>query len=394
MTPEEQKTLFDELKELAPKLRDGLKKIEAAGGDPLKKTNESVEAIQTRIDEIETKLARPALGRRGEGDDEPKGKSRQHVSLLKWARHGVAGLSAEDMKDLRPSSGLEGKALTTQDETQSGFLASPEITNELIKGITVYSPLRQLARVRTTSQRSVKTRKRTGTFAAQWVGDTGTKAETTGLKYGVEDVPVHELYAMVDVSNADLEDSDFNLESELTLEATEQFGVAEGTAFLTGNAVGKPEGIVSNAAVGITVSGSAAALTGDGLIDLVYAPKQGYASRGAFLMRRASMAKVRKLKDGTGVYMWQVGLMPGQPSLLLGYPIYEAPDLDAVDTDKKPILFGDFYRGYEIVDRSQMTILRDPFTQNASGKVRFIFRRRVGGQVVVAEAMQIQKCHT
>src|SRR3990167_5521151 len=389
MTPEEQKTLFDELKEVAPKLRDGLKKIEAGGADPLKKTKESVEAIQARIDAIETKLSRPPVATSERGDAP---KSKQHVALMKWARHGLQGMDPEESKLLRPTSPGEFKALTLQDETQSGFLASPEITSEITKGLIVYCPFRQLARIRTTSKSSVKGRKRTGTFAGQWVADTGTKSETTGLTYGVEEVPVHELYAMVDVSNADLEDSDFNLESELNMEAAEQFGVAESTSFMTGNAVGKPEGIVTNTAVGITVSGSAAALTGDGMIDLVYAPKQGYASRGAFLMRRATMAKVRKLKDGTGVYMWQVGLMPGQPSLLLGYPIYEAPELDAVDTDKKPIVFGDFYRGYDIVDRVQMNILRDPFTQAASGKTRFIFRRRVGGQVVVAEAMQIQKC--
>lgn len=390
MTPEEQKKLFDELNELAGKLRAELKKIEALGGDPLKKTTESIEAIQKRMDEVETKLSRPPVHVAEHGGEKPKSKA--HVAIMKWARHGLAGLSPEDMKDLRREDGLEAKALTLQDETQSGFLASPEITNEITKGIIVYAPFRQLARIRTTSQRSVKSRKRTGTFAAAWVGDTGTKTETTGLKYGLEEVPVHELYAMVDVSNADLEDSDFNLESELNMEAAEQFGVAESTAFLTGNAVGKPEGIVTNAAVGITNSGSAAALTADGIIDLVYAPKQGYASRGAFMMRRASMAAVRKLKDGNGQYLWQVGIMAGQPSLLVGYPIYEAPEMDAVGANNKPVVFGDYFRGYDIVDRIQMNILRDPFTQAGSGKTRFIFRRRVGGQVVVAEAMQIQKC--
>src|SRR3990167_5643912 len=176
MTPEEQKALFDELKELAPKLRDGLKKIEAGGGDPLKKTNESVEAIQKRMDEIETKLSRPPVATAEPGD---KPKSKQHVALMKWARHGMEALADEDRQHLRRTTPGEFKALTLQDETQSGFLASPEITNDITKGLIVYCPFRQLARVRTTGKSSVKSRKRTGSFAAQWVGDTRTNTETT-----------------------------------------------------------------------------------------------------------------------------------------------------------------------------------------------------------------------
>src|SRR3990167_4221176 len=99
MTPEEQKALFDELKELAPKLRDGLKKIEAGGGDPLKKTNESVESIQARIDAIETKLSRPPVATAEQ--DGAKPKSKQHVALMKWARYGLQGMDPEESKLLR-----------------------------------------------------------------------------------------------------------------------------------------------------------------------------------------------------------------------------------------------------------------------------------------------------
>ncbi|WP_348640090.1 hypothetical protein [Mesorhizobium sp. M4B.F.Ca.ET.190.01.1.1] len=39
-------------------------------------------------------------------------------------------------------------------------------------------------------------------------------------------------------------------------------------------------------------------------------------------------------------------------------------------------------------------MLRDPYTQATSGNIRFIFRRRTGGRVVLAEAIRKLKCST
>jgi hypothetical protein len=121
--------------------------------------------------------------------------------------------------------------------------------------------------------------------------------------------------------------------------------------------------------------------------------KDGYARNAVFMMRRATIASVRKLKDVTsGQYLWQPGLGGDQPSLLLGRPVVEAPDVPAEGANTFPILFGDFNRGYTIVDRMSLEINRDPFTQAASGNIRFIARKRVGAQVVLPEAIQKLKC--
>ena len=58
------------------------------------------------------------------------------------------------------------------------------------------------------------------------------------------------------------------------------------------------------------------------------------------------------------------------------------------------VAFGDVRRAYTIVDRVQMSVLRDPYTQQTTGKVRFHARRRVGGQVVLADALRKLKCST
>ena len=108
------------------------------------------------------------------------------------------------------------------------------------------------------------------------------------------------------------------------------------------------------------------------------------------MFNRSTLAAIRKLKDTAGQYVFQAGMMltAGVPNTILGYAYVEAPDMPNVGADTKPIVFGDFARGYVIVDRVNLSVLRDPFTQAASGNVRYVARRRVGGQVVLAEAIR------
>ncbi|MGQ0571593.1 MAG: phage major capsid protein [Armatimonadota bacterium] len=348
-----------------------------------KKITDTIAAQEKRLGEVETKLNRPDF--RGQGDD--KKPSEAKTAFLKWARTGE--LTPEERKMLLPTN-VEGKVLTIGDATQAGYLAPVEYVREILKGVVEFSPLRSVARVRTTTAKAIQIPKRTGTFAASWVAETGTRAETTGLKYGLEEIAAHELYGLVDVSFAMLEDSAFDLEAELRVEFAEQFGVAEGTAFISGNAVGKPEGITTNTAVGTVNSGSASAITADGLIKLFYGLKDAYAQAAVWVMRRATIQEVRLLKDTTNRYLWAPGLDGSQASEVLGKQIIEAVDMPAIAAGNKPISFGDFRRGYTIVDRLEIAVVRDPYTQAASGNIRFHARKRVGGQVTIAEAIKLQ----
>ena len=299
----------------------------------------------------------------------------------KWGRKGEQGLDE-----------METKALTVSDDTQAGYLAPPEYVRELIKTITEVTPFRSAARVRTTAQKSVQIPSRTATFSAQWVAETGSRSETTGYTTALEEIPTHELYALVDISSQELEDSAFNLEAEMQSEFATQFAKAEGNSFILGDAIGKPEGVITNSSVGTTNSGSGTLLTGDGLIELVHAIKSDYGANASFMFNRTTLGAIRKLKDSAGQYVFQAGMMltAGVPNTVLGYPYIEAPDLADVGSSAKPVIFGDFSRGYMIVDRVNLSVLRDPFTQATSGNVRYVARRRVGGQVVLAEALRIQ----
>jgi HK97 family phage major capsid protein len=289
---------------------------------------------------------------------------------------------------------MELKTLTVSNDTSGGYLAPPEYVREIIKKVTEISPIRSIARIRNTTNRSVQMPTRTGTFSASWTSEIGTRSESTGLTYGLEEIAAHELYALVDISEQDVEDPVFNMQDELSNEFAEQFAKAEGTSFVNGTAQGQPEGFMVNGSVAETNSGNGTALTIDGLIDLYSAVKTDYARNGTFVMNRGTLGKIRQLNTGTGgSYVFQAGfsLQVGVPNTILGQPYVEATDMPDVGAGAYPVAFGDFRRGYAIVDRIALSILRDPYTQANTGSIRYIARKRVGGQVVLAEAIRKQK---
>ena len=355
---------------------------------------ETLETLNRRLDEIETALNRSARG--PAETPERTAENPEARAYFEYLRHGTRD---EPNPANRALSREEMKSLTVGNDPAAGYLAPAEFAREIIKGEVEFSPLRNWARVRETSRNALQIPRRTGTFGAVWVAEQATRAETEGLTYGLEDIPTHEMYALVDVSQQMLEDSEFDLEAELRMEFAEQFAVTEGAGFVDGNGVGRPEGLLANAEVAETVSGSATSIAdangqADGLISLWHSIKTGYAIRGAWLLNRATLAAVRKLKDDQKQYIWQPGVAAGQPNTILGSPYVELPDMPDVAANATPIVFGDLRRAYTVVDRVQLSVLRDPFTQATAGKIRFIARRRVGGQVVLPEAIAKLKCST
>lgn len=344
-------------------------------------------AAAEAVDRMEVAIARvPAA--RGSSALEAKARANDWFrAVVRGLTVGMVNLGADERKHIEDVT-AEYKTLNVSSDVAGGFLAPIEYVREMIKAETEISPMRSLVSVRSTMMKSVQLPKRDAQFAASWVAEQGTRAETTGLAYGLHEIPTHEVYALIDISNQMLEDAAFDMEAELRSEAMEQFAVAEGLAMVSGNGVGKPQGVLSNTSVLSTNSGAATAVTADGLLQLFYDIKTAYARSATWVMNRGSIAAVRKLKDGEGNYLWMPGIAAGQPNTINGAPYVEVPDMPAIGAGTYPIAFGDWRRAYVLVDRLAMEFLRDPYTQAASGNVRFIFRRRMGGQVVLPEAVR------
>ncbi|HEY1750385.1 MAG TPA: phage major capsid protein, partial [Caulobacteraceae bacterium] len=212
--------------------------------------------------------------------------------------------------------------------------------------------------------------------------------------YGMVEMNAPEMTAIVDISLQNLEDSGFDLAAEVQGEGELQFAVAEGLEVVSGTGVDQCEGILVNADIATDTSsgiggGSATDLTtGDAVLQLSYNLKAGYAKNGTWVMNRKTLGKIRMLKDGLGQYIWQPGLQFGLPNAIDGAPYADMPDMPDVAAGAFPIAFGDFMRGYSLLDRIAMTLLRDPFTQAGNGAIRFWMRRRIGGRVTLAEAIR------
>lgn len=353
--------------------------------------DEQMGAMNAIIAKIEAKLGRP-----GAGGAERRAEVKKFVNA--WASaviyantSGLANLNDDQRKALADVA-AQYKVLRITDDTTGGYLAPPEFVQEIIEAVVLVSNARSIVNVRQTANKSVRMPKRTGVFAAQRVTEQGTRSETTGLTFGLEEINAPEMYAIVDISNEDLEDSAFDLEQYIRDNASEQFAVLEGKEFVTGTGIGQMEGILTNPAIASVNSGNSATVSADGILGVFYALKTAYARNASFILNRTVMGSVRKLKDGVGQYLWVPGLPNGMPNTINGAPYVEMPDMPNEGANVYPIAFGDWKRAYTMVDRIAMSFLRDPYTQGASGNVRMWFRRRGGGQVVLAEAIQKLKC--
>lgn len=363
---------------------------------------EKVEKIEKQLDEIEEKnqkfVAEKAVEAKKFDDlqkqyDELEAKMSRMPGGSKQEAEAKAELKAFEVLVQKGASGVaeqERKYLRTDSDTEGGYLAPAEYVSEIIKQITEFSPIRQLARSRRTSRGEIEIPKRTGKPTAAFRGE-GIDITASQSSYGMVKVPVGNLDALVIATTNMLTDAAFNMETEINGDVVESFTEVEGDRFLNGDGVNAPEGLLTNADVGIVNSGIANDITADNFFDVQGELKQGY--NATWLLNRRTLAKVRKMKGADGHYLFTPATQ-GAPNSIAGDPYMLAIHMPDVGAGNTPVLYGDFLKGYTVVDGVQMTVLRDPYVLGASGKVRFIFSKRTGGKVTLAEALKKLKCST
>ena len=346
---------------------------------------EQIETLKTdhgtRIDELKAAINRPTLP-----DDDPEARSEEFKAYDAFLRKDKEDLSPEEMKILK---GV--KTLTLGDDSSLGYAAPKEVAREFIRELEEASPFRSVARVFRTSATSLEIPTRKGTSRARWVSEVGPRKEDDdALSLGNLLININELYARTFISQQTLDDAEFNVEQEIRRDYIEQFAAAENDAFMNGDGIKKPEGVLFNAEVESIKSGSATNITFEGLMNLIHSIKTGYSTRSYLLLNRATLGAIRLLKDGSGQYIFQQGMsgQAGVPSMIAGQRYIEMPNMPNVGANLTPILFGDFNRAYAVVDRLALITTRDPFTRQDKGQVLFSGRRRVGAQVMTPEAVK------
>jgi HK97 family phage major capsid protein len=365
--------------------------IERRGAaDPL--LEEKVARLDAAMDALQLRAARPALDR-DRGAHASLAQREHKAAFEAYVRTGESGRLAA----------LEVKALSVGSNPDGGYTVPDEIEHEIGRRLAQISPIRGIASVREISGSVYKKPFNTTGSAAGWVGETAARPQTNTATLDQLAYPAAELYAMPAATPNLLEDSAVNIDEWIASEVELTFAEQEGAAFVTGDGTNKPKGFlayttVANASwtwgnIGYIATGSAGAFPGtnpsDVLVDLIYALKAGYRQNGAFVMNRKTQAVVRKFKDAQGGYLWQPPAAANGRATLMGFPVVEAEDMPDIGANSLSVAFGDFRRGYLVVDRRGIGVLRDPFT--AKPFVLFYTTKRVGGGVADFDAIKLLK---
>jgi HK97 family phage major capsid protein len=374
---EELQRLVTEFKSDNDKRIEGLEK--SGHVDPL--LTEKVEKMNQQISNLEgeIKAAQTAMNRSSKMESkEEQGEVEYKAKLNSYLRKGVE---------------FEAKALSVGNDEDGGYLVSAQMSQEIVKKVFESSPLRQLASVQVISGDSLEMIQDLDEAGIEWVGETQSRSETDTPQFKKIRIPLHELAARPKASQKILDDAFINMESWLADKVAEKFARAEATSFISGDGFNKPRGILDYASgtgyeqIEQVASGANDAISADGLMNLLYALKAPYRANSSFLMKRSTVLAVRKLKGNDNNYLWAPGLAAGQPSTLLGQPLYEAEDMPAIANATLSVACGDFRAGYQIVDKFGVRVLRDPFSSKPY--VEFYTTKRVGGAVKNFEAIKL-----
>jgi HK97 family phage major capsid protein len=355
-------------------------------------TEEKMARIERRLDELTLKNSRPHLG--GERPGLSSHDAREHKAAFE------AYMRSGESAGLRD---LETKALSVGSGPDGGYLVPEEVEHMIGRRLSAISPIRSIAGVRQISGNVYKKPFMTTGFAVGWVGETAARPQTNTPALDELAYPAMELYAMPAASATLLEDSAVNIDEWIATEVEQAFAEQEGAAFVAGDGNNKPKGFLAYDTVaeaswewgkiGFVTTGADGAFPASGpvdpLIDLIHAVKAGYRQNGAFVMNRKTQSAVRKLKDADGQYLWQPPQVAGGRASLLTFPVMEAEDMPDMAEDSLSVAFGDFSRGYLVVDRAGVRVLRDPYS--AKPYVLFYTTKRVGGGVHDFDAIKLLK---
>jgi HK97 family phage major capsid protein len=361
-----------------------VEEMRAASEEFRTRAERELRAASDRIAALETRLSRPAIIT---NPNAPAELSLHQRAWRSYVRRGDAALSLEQRTTMTSGTG---------DGPDAGYLIPPaEFIQEIDRNLVLFSPMRSIARVGQASNPSVILPKRTGNLSASWEGETDAEPGTNPV-YGNQTISMYELKCYVDVSNRLLEDAAFDIGADLSFDFAQEFGRAEGAAFVVGAGSGskQPLGLTA-ATVTTTTVAATTGPTSDEIIDFFHSLPSPYAQNATWIMNRATMGYLRKLKTTDGYYLWNGPFTPlsaENPNTLLGRPVIEFPDMPNLGAGNIPIAFGDFRSGFRIFDRIALSVLRDPYSQQTAGNVRFHARRRVGGEVTKAEALRLMKC--
>lgn len=376
---------FDEFKSSNDKRIDAIEQEKTA----LAEKTESLNAKLSELDELKADLEKSLKTANRPGRAGGEAASEHKAAFESFLRKG-----RED--GLRE---LEQKALQTGVDDDGGYAVPEELDRNVLELLKNESPMRQVCNQITVSTPDYKRLVNLGGAGSGWVGETAARPVTGTPTLAQITAHMGEIYANPQATQTSLDDIFFNAEAWLQSDVAVEFAEKEGAAFVLGDGTNKPKGYLDYPMAATAdaarafgtlqqiISGTAGDFTGDELLKLIYSTKKGYRAGATFMLNMMTLFKVRTMKDAEGNYLWRPGLQEGEPSQLLGYGVTENEDMPNAAADAHAVSFGNFQRGYTIVDRIGTRVLRDPYTNKPY--VGFYTTKRVGGMLTDSQAIKV-----
>lgn len=344
-----------------------------------------VEKIEKDIDDLKATIdARAKLdaadraivpdSQRVEARPAQKADSDYRASFWAAMRSGVVGAELRDHKVGTDSLG--------------GYTVPDEFRKELIQALNEENVIRPLATAFTTTSGIMSIPVVSAHGSAAWKTEESAYA-TSDETFSEVTLSAYKGTALIKVSEELLNDSAFPLESFLATEFGRRLGKLEEEAFINGDGSGKPTGIFYGATNGKTATATNA-ITADEVMDLYHSLGRAYRQRAVWIMADGTVKMLRKLVTGVSgdkTYLWQPGLVNGEPDRLLGRPVYVSEFAPAATTGLKPIVFGD-PSYYYIGDRQQISMQRLNELYAGNGQVGFRQFKRTDGKMALSAAVR------
>lgn len=292
------------------------------------------------------------------------------------------------MRDQERRNAELRNALQVGELSEGGYTVPDEFEHTLVEALQEENIMRGLVHVITTSSGDRKIPLVTSKGAASWVEEEAAIPESDDA-FGQITLSAHKVGSMIRISEELLHDSAFDLAAYITGEFARRVGAAEEEAIITGNGTHKPTGLLHatlGAETGVTAA-AVAAITADELIDLQHSLKSGYRRKAAYIMNDATIKLLRKLKDGNGQFLWQPGLLLGQPDTLLNQKVLTSNYMPLPAAGNKAILYGD-YNYYWLADREGRSLQRLNELYAANDQIGFKITQRVDGRLILREAVK------
>lgn len=366
--------------------------------EKMNRINNALDEQKSLMDRMILKNQRPSFGK-----DKGINSNAQTMAMVEHKNAFNGYIRSGKENELRA---FEEKAMSSTTDQDGGYLVPDETASEIGRRLAQISPIRSVAGLRVVSSAMYKKPFAVTGPATGWVAETAVRPQTAAPALSELQFPTMELYAMPAATSSLLEDSAINIDQWIAEEVEIAFAEQESAAFINGDGVNQPKGILNNSVVdesswawgslGYVPTGAdgdfATSDASDTLVDTIYSLKAGYRQNANWLMNRRTQADIRKLKDADGNYLWQAPSAAGEKAMLMGFPVLEAEDMPDVASDSLSVAYGDFNRGYLVVDRQGVRVLRDPFS--AKPYVLFYTTKRVGGGVQDFDAIKLVKFGT